>query len=291
MKIEFEEAKQLFLNIYNDKELANLIEQYSLSHKAMIVRCLKAGLKKRWNTVLRKNAFEKLCICVCFLPIAKDKYVQLGISDKIFFDTMHDIAVWIDDCKHFTGKAGLDEMNWIVNHLNIEIFQLGRLQFQLSKYYFSLKYDKGDTHIKYGEKCLNMHIPRGGAMTPERVADSIAIAKSFFKKHFSNYPTYYVICHSWLFYSGNKNFVDEKSNIARFVERFETVGQCDAPAQTFRWLFSYIKSDVTLIAQKVKSGNYCDLSQLPQDTAMQKRAVEYLKNGGKFGDGKAIALI
>ena len=56
------------------------------------------------------------------------KYSERGISDDIYFATFSDISVWASWYQRHTGKVGLDRINWLRHHVNLEIFRLGELQ-------------------------------------------------------------------------------------------------------------------------------------------------------------------
>ena len=56
------------------------------------------------------------------------KYSERGISDDIYFATFSDISVWASWYQRHTGKVGLDRINWLCHHVNLEIFRLGELQ-------------------------------------------------------------------------------------------------------------------------------------------------------------------
>ncbi|MBO5299472.1 MAG: DUF5596 domain-containing protein, partial [Clostridia bacterium] len=56
---------------------------------------------------------------------AKEKYAEKGIPDKIYNDTMADISVWAENYYRKTGYCGIEEIGWIMNHLNLELFAIG----------------------------------------------------------------------------------------------------------------------------------------------------------------------
>ena len=91
----------------------------------------------------------------------------------------------------------------------------------------------------------------------------------FFKKRFNDKPIPF-ICWSWLVNPNNKLFMKENSNILTFASDYDIIDVVEykdynaiAP-----WLFGKSRVD--------------DLSPSDNDTSLQKRAKEYLKNGGKL---------
>ena len=53
-----------------------------------------------------------------------DEFVE---RDEIFYDTMSDIKIWINDHKARTGEDGVFELHWLIHHMNMSIFKIGRL--------------------------------------------------------------------------------------------------------------------------------------------------------------------
>lgn len=108
--------------------------------------------EKEAGSVLKRTPFFKLCIAFAFLPEAKKRYAEKGIDDNIFFETMDDIRIWVDDHFNRTGEYGLEEFNWLVHHFNLDLFKLGRLQFQKSRYFPVAPYRKNGIELKPGER-------------------------------------------------------------------------------------------------------------------------------------------
>ncbi len=289
--IDYARSNELFLKIYNNNELCKELSSYVKKHEKKILLDLYFCSKNRWEFFLKKKPFYKLCLVYSFLPVVKDRYSEKGISDKIFFDTMDDIRIWIDDHKNRTGEYGLYELNWIMHHMNLNIFKLGRLQFQKFKYYFNPIYKKNGKEIKYGDKIINIHIPRGEKLDIEECKKSIAEAKEFFKTYFPDYANDKFICHSWLLCPKNKNFMKEDSNILKFAKLFDIVKELERPSQTYLWIFGIKVTGQELIERKRKTGTYGNTDILTDKTSLQKSAVQYIKNGGTFGEGMGVLII
>lgn len=288
--INYKKAKSLFLKIYDNKSLCQKVEDYIKKNESKISFCLKFCRKRKWQLFLKKDPFFKLCLVYAYLPEVKEKYEKLNIDDKIFFDTMDDIRIWIIDHKERTGKDGLYELNWILLHMNLDIFKLGRLQFQKCTYYFGASYKKDSKEIKFGEKVLNLHIPRGEKLLVEDCEESIKLAKEFFKVYFPEYRTDLFICHSWLLSPLNKNFMKKDSNILKFASLFDVIKSKEEPTQTFLWLFGIKTKEKDLFKSKNKTGTYCDTSKLCANTPLQKSAIKYINGGGTFGEGMGILI-
>lgn len=63
---------------------------------------------------------------------AHEEYVKRGISDRIFFDTFRDLTYWCQNCRDEFGEYGINEYHWFFRHIELRIFRLGRLQFELA---------------------------------------------------------------------------------------------------------------------------------------------------------------
>ena len=289
--IDYNRAKDLFLKIYSDEDLQKKVEDYIKKHEKKITRYLKHCYKNRWEIHLKKDDFTKLCLVYAFLPEVKDRYAKKGISDEIFFDTMNDIKIWINDCRDNLHSTGLNELNWIMHHMNMNIFKIGRLQYQKMFYYMPNSYKKNGVEIKFGDKIWNVHICRGEKLSIDACEKSFYMAQEFIKEYFPEYPDNKFMCHSWLLYPTNKEFMPEGSNILKFPELWDVVSHREDPASAYRWLFSVRYKNKEMLKNKKKTGSYGCTEKLPQNTVMQQKGVEYILNGGTLGDGFGVKIL
>ena len=289
--IDYNRAKDLFLKIYSDEDLQKKVEDYIKKHEKKISRYLKFCYKNRWEVHLKKDDFTKLCLVYAFLPEVKDRYEKKGISDEIFFDTMNDIKIWINDCRDNLHSVGLNELNWIMHHMNINIFKIGRLQYQKMFYYMPNSYKKNGEEIKFGDKIWNVHICRGEKLTIEACEKSFYMAQEFIREYFPEYPDNKFMCHSWLLYPANKDFMPEGSNILKFPELWDVISHREDPASAYRWLFNVRYKNKEMLKNKKKTGSYGCTEKLPQKTIMQQKGVEYILNGGTLGDGFGVKIL
>ncbi len=98
-------------------------------------------------------------------------YRERGISDRIYFDTMHDIAIWERECMRKYGVHGLEEVEWIARHLRLDLFCLGSLQFE-------------PILLQEESLALNVHIQAGADLSREACMDSFRQALEFFGSGF-----------------------------------------------------------------------------------------------------------
>lgn len=289
--INIERSKEIFLKIYPNEKLAEKIENYIKKRRGIIKIYLAFCSKNRWEPFLKQRPMMKLALVYAFLPVVWDRYKAKNISEEIFWDTMSDIKIWIDDHRARTNKDGLYELNWIMHHMNLNIFKLGRLQYQKLFWFYKTPYEKNGTKISFGDKIINIHIPRGESLDIEACRESLQKAKEFFAEYFPEYPNNRFMCHSWMLYPGNRNFMRSDSNIIKFSQFFDIIEEKDSPQQTYLWLYGVKLKNPDLMKNKKETGNYGFIDILPQKTSLQKSTVEYIKNGGKFGEGLGVIIL
>ncbi len=74
-----------------------------------------------------------------------------------------------------------------------------------------------------GHDGISVHIPKGGRMTPEAVADAFRQAKGFFPRHYPEKDFKVYFCSSWLMDTGMKEFLSPETNILKFQNGFRVV--------------------------------------------------------------------
>lgn len=287
---DFTRSREIFLKIYPDRNLSEKIEKHIKKHRARFNLFYMLCSKKHWELALKQHPMMKLALVYAYLPTVYDKYREKKISDKIFYDTMSDIKIWIDDHKERTGEDGLDELNWIMHHMLMGIFRLGRLQFQKFFWYSKFVYEKNGVKIDFGDKIINMHIPRGEKLDYDACVESVEMSQEFFKEYFPDFPRDKYMCNSWLLYSRNKEFMPQNSNILKFGTLFDVAYEKEEAHSTYLWLFGVKLKNADLMKNKKNTGSYGFTDMLPQKNALQKSTVEYIKNGGTFGVGLGVIL-
>lgn len=155
---------------------------------------------------------------------AKQKYLDLGIDESVFNNTMADIAVWAENYHLKTGFCGVEELGWLYNHWTLQLFALGRLQFRMSKFYrnANLTYAR-DCSIEDGTDVLEVHIPQGKRLSDDECDRSFCHAQIFFDKIKPDTDFKYYTCHSWLLSPILKEILPEDSNIIKFQNRFTII--------------------------------------------------------------------
>lgn len=222
-----------------------------------------------FETVKSQGAGSKPLFLYLYIELARniyDEYVKKGIEDKVYFDTMSDIAVWADNCKRTFGIWGINEYEWLTRHLEMKLFKLGRLQFELI--IFDKTVSVGDLTVTAGQKVLNVHIQQGELLIYEECKASYEQARAFFKNVHCIF-----VCHSWLLNPALKELLPKSSNIIQFQEDYFVFEIDENDRQCEDRLFG------TFL---VNPEDY------PKETSLQRKAVEYLKNGKKLGIGYGV---
>lgn len=266
------EARDVALRVLSDeeKEIRRAQEHADLTHLSIPYRRL------------RENRADGAAFCLAFALAEAERafalYKQLGIPETIYYDTMQDISVWVNTCAREEGIVGLCELLWIRHALYFNLFRIGRLQYQFfrtnhtaSGIPFRLR---TKVPIKSRRPVLNIHIPEGGRLDFSACQKSLQDARVFFQQYFPQYDYAGFVCDSWLLDANNVRFMRADSNILRFASLFDCVVQTRFENdELLRRLWGVHKADRETLAL------------LPVHTDLQKRAKQYLLNGGKTGSG------
>ena len=117
----------------------------------------------------QKNEYSlDLLLILGSLPRLHEKYVENGISDEIFYESMDDIRCKVNECVECKGVVGTFVADWYDRFFKLTCFAYGRFQYEVMTYEgedFTMA--SGKT-FKAGDKYINMHIPsRGIPLTDE----------------------------------------------------------------------------------------------------------------------------
>ncbi len=247
-----------FLN--NEENLQLLLSSYSEIDEDMPIKQL----------IENGDTLYNLAYLLLKVESAYCEYVKKGISIKIFNDTFSDIQKWVDNYYIESGKFGFKEIVWLSNHIKLNVFKLGRLQF---KFGYS-KIDYEPLSVKIGDMVIEVHIPQGEKLDYEKCKQSYEMAREFFTKYYSDYNIKVFTCMSWLLDESICKMVGEKSNIYKFAKDYDIVFSVERNS-AIRYVFgdAYVDKDV---------------NEYPTNSSLQKNMVEFLKNGGILKAGYGI---
>ncbi len=236
--------------------------------------------------IYRKRPLTRLSVITYLLIEKYEEYKALGVSEQIIGDTFGDVTLRakLFYAKH--GRVGLDNRSavWFRHIMNKRLFQIGVLQFQFFDMLYLDKESIGEEYMTFSQgvkkrlapntPVLNVHIPVGADLRPERISDSFNRARDFFKKHFPQKKLQAFVCYSWLLYPRMQTLLGGGSNIGSFYRRFEIIGECNDAEQALENLFG-----VTSLQCK---------NVLPQETSLQRAA---LHDPSSFGIACGIIMI
>lgn len=225
----------------------------------------------------QKNEYAlDLLLIVGSLPRLHEKYVENGISDEIFYESMDDIRCKVNECVECKGVVGTFVADWYDRFFKLTCFAYGRFQYEVMTYEgedFTMA--SGKT-FKAGDKYINMHIPsRGIPLTDEVRLASYKAAYPHFSALFEDGIVIFG-CSSWLLYPRHKEFLPEGMNLLKFMGDFEMVNWKETPDDFHdRWRLY---------------GKHAVLpdEQLPRDTTMRRAYAEWLLAGNPTGRGFGI---
>lgn len=201
-------------------------------------------------------------ILTCMLHCAAEcyrKYQQLGVSDKIFEDTMKCFTRFIKEHYESYGYYAFDRDWWTTRQISLQLFRIGELEYELG--------------LEDGKNAVKLHIPSDADITQEKCDKSLYEAKELIETRFSDYAECEWTCRSWLLSPALKKLLTLDSNIMRFQKRFRILS-CDEDGNEFlEWVY--------------KRKDYL-LDELPENTTLQRNMKKYLLSGGKVGEAFGI---
>lgn len=187
-------------------------------------------------------------------------YREHGIGDDVYYDSMREITIWAKVCQKERGHTGIYGHEWLNNFMSLYIVRLKRLEFQESEFADGLTWEKHGVSVKPGDTVINIHIPEDGGLCHDDVIESYRRAY----RHFGREGLAVFVCHTWLLYPGNYDFLPQTSNIRAFMDDFDIIKREDMKNCPDLWrVFGRRESYVT--------------SELPKDTSLRLALADYLE--------------
>ena len=252
-----------------DEKLISRLSAMNEKNRKKVSRLTAKCLEGDFACLKKENYLIRLAVILMCAVKVKERYEKMGIAEEIYLDTMSDIKIWCENA----DNEGVKNYGWLKNHLKLELFRLGRLQFQLYECKNkTLNYKK--LPFPYGERVIYVHIPQGEKLEREKCIESFRMAEEFFKKYFPEYEYRWYFCESWLLYEGNKDFMSEDSNILAFASLFDHCYSIKVDVQTIERVFG---------KRRLLKRSY------PEKTALQKSLKKYMLSGGRAGVGISVS--
>lgn len=212
-----------------------------------------------------ENIEKNLVMVLYFCEGASKVYTQMGIPQEIFIDTIKDFALIAERCVSLHGKFGFYRLSGLVQYLDLKIFRLGRLVFEIGGAYM----DVDEMGIKKGDNIIDIHVPGGEPLIIEECLNSMRMAEAFFGKYFPSYRFEYFTCFSWLLDDGLSRFLNSGSNILAFQRLFDVVYKRKEDS-ILHFMFRY------------GIGSREELRMCKAESAFAKKIKEYALSGGDF---------
>lgn len=246
------------------------IERYA---KRMYQRNDVVRLQALLKADRRKYAPMVLAVLLCAAEYTFAGYREHGIPEHYYYDMMADITRWVENGRQEYGVPGFSEIEWARNYITMNLFQLGRLQFQFSKVDLRGKLSRQELAslpIPNGAKCLYIHISKGEPLDREACLDSIRQAGEFFPRYYPEYDWKGYITRSWLLDPRLKALLPPTSRILQFQELFDIIHIGNDHSQAAIRFIWY------------RSGG--DVAAYPEETSLQRSVKQYLLSGGTLGE-------
>ena len=220
-----------------------------------------------------------LLTVICLTRALRARLARLGLSKRIIFLTLSDIKWKCDECKRLHGVVGTDHFDWYTRFFELRLFGVGRLQFEIKSYSGEV-YEIGEKRINPGEPVLSVHIPNCGVKLEEKLCNAAyRDAKKLFTSLLGVKDIPFV-CESWLLYPKNAEFLPPKSNIVKFMSKFDIIKTGN-----------YRKDKNPAIPFLFDKKMGTDINELPEKTSLQRAYKELLLNDGRMGWGFGVFFL
>ena len=236
----------------NKLEYQNYVE--GLSNKDLSESTFQL-LQEKYNDDTK--CFHILSIYLLTCLKTYEIYKTKGIDEQIFIDTMKCFTRFISECKVKTNELYFDRSWWTYRQTSMQEFRIGELEYELD----------------YTSKNISIHIPSDASLTIKNVKESIANAKEFIQKYYSDFNNCDYVISSWLLSPRLKKHLNENSNILKFQEFFE--------------LISFDEDDNSILEWVFKVNSVDDYFKLKEETSLQRSIKKDLIEGYKIGSAYA----
>lgn len=196
------------------------------------------------------------CELICALK-TWDRYQALGISRKVYLDTMDCFPRFVKEHMASFGTYGFDREWWTVHQLSCLLFRVELLEFELRK------------------DDVALHIPTGAHLDPEAVDASLAAIEEMIATRFPKWKDWPRTCHSWLLSPTMAELLPENSRILQFARRFAVTPTGEPNDDYLQWC--YKRKDIPM-------------ENLPEESSLQRKLKAKLLKGEPFLDARGVLI-
>ncbi len=271
----FQQLGEKYFELF-EREIEGLIEVYYQND------CKIASVKESLEELVERDRNGYFELCFVFLVAcakrALGRFLEKGYSADLFYDTFSDLICKARECYRVYGVYGIFVPHWFTAFFNVKIFRLGRFQYEITSKsnVFEEDYRFEDVSTANTDTVLVVHIPSDGSMSRKSRMDSFAQAYAFFSDFHRNGKILFV-CHSWLNYSRNAEFLPPESNARDFLNDWAAVR--DEEDKNFK--------DCWRIFDVHYDGNP---QALKRDTSLQRAIASWLEKGNHTGHGLGVCI-
>jgi hypothetical protein len=152
-----------------------------------------------------------------------------GVDDDVTRATLADLGRRLSLHRRSFGGPGLDDAAVLLPHWQGSLFELGRLQFELFRTPAgSRRRASLPEPLRDEPWLLRIRIPQTRHLSSRAVEESLAAARPFFTKHFSEgldgHEPRFAVCSSWLLDPHFGEVLPEDSHVVRIHRRITTDG-------------------------------------------------------------------
>ncbi len=225
---------------------------------------------------------SKFLYYLCLSKKLPEKYAAAGIPEELMWDMLNDFRYKLMECLEVYGIPGFFSNTWFYKFFTLEMFKLGRLEYELS-YLPDTNLPEGGIKIagrtlKHKDETISIHIPSSGEkFDREARFASYKMAYEFFNNVLGKKIDIFR-CGSWLLYPPNKQILPAHSNIVSFMDDFYIYGSGD---------YSDPQHDLWRIFGADANKPY---SELPRDTSLKRAYADWLEAGNKVGGGNGVFI-
>ncbi len=253
-------------------ECDRLAREYMCDGKDFNEACAEACEKSGVEGVTSNMIFILECTGYSY-----EKFMEKGISEDVFYNTMCDITYKTIECKTFHGVYGIFVPEWFKGFLEARRFGLGRLQYDLWEHREG-PIEVGGFKFRTGDKALAIHIPSSGPLLQEDVVESLKMAYKFFPDRIYD-GVLFCECFSWLFFPPFLPIFKECSpNTYNFSLNFEFYEEYKNEKFDNCWRVFNVGIDD------------CVIDELPENTRMQRGIKKYMQENDRFGGARGVLL-
>lgn len=217
------------------------------------------------NPIMDLTPEQRLVESLAQLIPLKEYYIKKDIPLTHLHESIYDLNYRVERYHKNYGVYGLDDrdIRWLSPLYKAEIFDLGSLRFQISRFsnaeiertdyqYMPLE-EKWKKQFPEGTPVITIHILEDTDFRPGKIEEAFQMAREFFQRYFSEHHYEIFICRTWLLYGPMRDILGKESNIASFSKRFEIIADNRNTKQALDRIYG--TNDLEVIEQMKKNSS------------------------------------